>query len=188
MMRRLSRTHQITRKLWNWFLIVAFHWSFWGGRIWVNRGCPKVSKNSTRPHLFSQSIWPRHTRMKSKQWSVTRNKKKSHSWPYSFVPHRLSFFFLEKRKNSHAESQQEGLREEEIYDNIFMFNFAGHDANNQFFSVGYCISLLTTRPNTQDWIADEINFVLTGWDSEESSYEAEFSQLKCCLTVIVSIL
>lgn len=47
---------------------------------------------------------------------------------------------------------------------------------------------MATRPDIQDWIADEINSVLAGFDSEESSYDTVFPQLKRCLAVTVSIL
>ena len=88
------------------------------------------------------------------------------------------------KKDTYAGSYQEGLTEEEIYGNIFVFNFAGHDATANSLALG--ISLLATRPDVQDWIADEINAVLAGVNSEESSYETVFPQLKRCLAVTVS--
>lgn len=88
------------------------------------------------------------------------------------------------KKDTYTGSRQEGLTEEEIYGNIFVFNFAGHDATANSLALG--VSLLATRPDVQDWIADEINTVLAGVDSEESSYEAIFPQLKRCLAVTVS--
>lgn len=90
------------------------------------------------------------------------------------------------QKDSYSGSHQEGLTEEEIYGNIFVFNFAGHDATANSLALG--ISLLATRPDIQDWIADEINSVLDGFEAEESSYEAVFPHLKRCLAVTVSFL
>ena len=81
-------------------------------------------------------------------------------------------------------SHQEGLTEEEVYGNVFVFNFAGHDATANSLAIGIC--LLATRPDIQDWIAEEINAVLTGVKSEDSSYEATFSRLPRCLAVVVS--
>ncbi len=52
-------------------------------------------------------------------------------------------------------------------------------------SLAFGISLMATRPDVQDWISDEINCVLAGVDSEESSYEAVFPHLKRCLAVTV---
>lgn len=89
------------------------------------------------------------------------------------------------QKNTSIGSYQDGLTEEEIYGNIFVYNFAGHDATAN--SLAFGISLLATRPDIQHWIREEINFILTGVDSEESSYETVFSNLKRCLAVTVSI-
>ena len=81
-------------------------------------------------------------------------------------------------------SHQEGLTEEEVYGNVFVFNFAGHDATANSLAIGIC--LLATRPDIQDWIAEEINAVLAGVASTESSYEAVFPRLPRCLAVVVS--
>ena len=87
------------------------------------------------------------------------------------------------QKTSTTESSQEGLTEEEVYGNVFVFNFAGHDATANSLAIGIC--LLATRPDLQDWIADEINAVLADVPSEESSYEATFQRLPRCLAVVV---
>ena len=89
------------------------------------------------------------------------------------------------QKGSTLGSHQEGLTEEEVYGNVFVFNFAGHDATANSLAIGIC--LLATRPDIQDWIAEEINAVLTSVKSEDSSYEAAFSRLPRCLAVVVSI-
>ncbi|KAL8974704.1 MAG: hypothetical protein Q9197_001073 [Variospora fuerteventurae] len=78
--------------------------------------------------------------------------------------------------------RQEGLTEEEVYGNVFVFNFAGHDATANSLAIGIC--LLATRPDLQDWIAEEINTTLTGVESRESSYEAAFPRLPRCLAVV----
>ena len=88
------------------------------------------------------------------------------------------------QKGSTMGSHQEGLTEEEVYGNVFVFNFAGHDATANSLAIGIC--LLATRPDVQDWIAEEINAVLTDVKSENSSYEATFSRLPRCLAVVVS--
>lgn len=88
------------------------------------------------------------------------------------------------QKGSIPGSRQEGLTEEEVYGNVFVFNFAGHDATANSLVIGIC--LLATRPDIQDWIAEEINAVLAGVESKESSYEATFPRLPRCLAVVVS--
>ena len=57
-------------------------------------------------------------------------------------------------KDSYAGSHQEGLTEEKIYGNMFVFNFVGHDATANSLALG--IFLLATRPDIQDWITHEI--------------------------------
>ncbi|KAL8865093.1 MAG: hypothetical protein Q9174_007074 [Haloplaca sp. 1 TL-2023] len=78
-------------------------------------------------------------------------------------------------------AHQEGLTEEEVYGNVFVFNFAGHDATANSLAIGIC--LMATRPDVQDWIAEEIQFVLGGIDPKDSTYEAVFSRLPRCLAV-----
>ncbi|KAI4089759.1 MAG: hypothetical protein LQ339_008485 [Xanthoria mediterranea] len=76
----------------------------------------------------------------------------------------------------------EGLTEEEVYGNVFVFNFAGHDATANSLAIGIC--LLATRLDIQDWISEEINAILDGVDSTKSSYEATFRRLPRCLAVV----
>lgn len=61
------------------------------------------------------------------------------------------------QKASSTECQEGGLTGEAVYGNIFVFNFAGHDATINSLAIGIC--LLATEPNNQDWIAEEINAV-----------------------------
>ena len=90
------------------------------------------------------------------------------------------------QKGSTTGPHQEGLTEEEVYGNVFVFNFAGHDATANSLAIGIC--LLATRPDIQDWIAEEINAVLSGVESTQSSYETTFRRLPRCLAVVVSSL
>lgn len=87
------------------------------------------------------------------------------------------------QKGSTPGGHHEGLTEEEVYGNVFVFNFAGHDATANSLAIGIC--LLATRPDIQDWISEEINAVLAGVDSTKSSYEATFRRLPRCLAVVV---
>lgn len=116
--------------------------------------------------------------------AMIRGEEQKYNLMTSLV--RASQANIDQKKNSYTGSHQEGLTEEEIYGNIFVFNFAGHDATANSLALG--ISLLATRPDIQDWIADEINFVLAGFDSEKVSYEVVFPRLKRCLAVTVNIL
>lgn len=114
--------------------------------------------------------------------AMIRNEEQKYNLMTSLV--RASQASIDPKKATDTGPQEEGLTEEEIYGNIFVFNFAGHDATANSLALG--ISLLATRPDIQNWIADEINSVLADFDSEESSYEAVFPHLKRCLAVTVS--
>ncbi|KAL8993149.1 MAG: hypothetical protein Q9169_006570 [Polycauliona sp. 2 TL-2023] len=79
-------------------------------------------------------------------------------------------------------AHNEGLTEEEVYGNVFVFNFAGHDATANSLAISIC--LLATRPDIQDWIAEEIHAVLSEVKSTESSYKDTFPRLPRCLAVV----
>jgi len=79
--------------------------------------------------------------------------------------------------------QQTGLTEQEIYGNIFVFNFAGHDTTANTLAFG--IALIATRPDIQDWIAAEIKIVFGNENPVTSSYIEKFPRLKRCLAIAV---
>lgn len=76
-----------------------------------------------------------------------------------------------------------GLTEQEIYGNIFVFNFAGHDTTAN--SLAFGLALIATRHDVQDWISEEINAVFGDQTPETSSYSTAFPRLKRCLAVMV---
>jgi cytochrome P450 len=76
-----------------------------------------------------------------------------------------------------------GLTETEIYGNIFVFNFAGH--NSIAITLTYVITHLATHPKIQDWLAAEIRHVTK--DQSATSYRDAFPKLKRCTAVVVSL-
>lgn len=98
--------------------------------------------------------------------AMMRGEEQEYNLMTSLV--RASQANINQKKDTYIGPHQEGLTEEEIYSNILVFNFAGHDAIANSLALG--ISLMATRPDIQDWIAEEINSVLAGFNSEESSY------------------
>ena len=68
-------------------------------------------------------------------------------------------------------------------DQLKTFVFAGHDTTAN--SVAFGIALIATRPDVQDWIAEEINTIFSKQDLEASSYVELFPRLKRCLAVMV---
>ncbi|KAL8879050.1 MAG: hypothetical protein Q9198_003264 [Flavoplaca austrocitrina] len=115
----------------------------------------------------------------SEKMVMMRNGKVENNLMTSLV--RASLANVDQKGTTNA-AHQEGLTEEEVYGNVFVFNFAGHDATANSLAIGIC--LLATRPDVQDWIAEEINTVLSGVDSRKSPYETTFRRLPRCLAVV----
>ena len=77
-----------------------------------------------------------------------------------------------------------GLTGEEIYGNIFVFNFAGHDT--MAITLNWALYLLAAHPEIQDWISEEINAIITAEHSSISNYSEVYPKLNRCLAVLVS--
>lgn len=60
------------------------------------------------------------------------------------------------RSSSEAERGQ-SLTEAEIFGNMFVFNFAGHDTTAH--TLAYTFVLLAAHPNVQMWMSEEIRHV-----------------------------
>lgn len=76
------------------------------------------------------------------------------------------------------------LTEDEIYGNIFVYNFAGHDTTA--ITLGWTIYLLAANPDVQAWIAEEIDEHLAGQDVSLVDFYEVFPKLKRCYAVLVS--
>jgi len=77
-----------------------------------------------------------------------------------------------------------GLTENEIYGNIFVFNFAGHDTTAH--TLAFAIVILATKPLVQDWLHEELRLVLGDNLIEGCGYTENFPALKRCLAILVS--
>lgn len=76
------------------------------------------------------------------------------------------------------------LTEEELYGNLFIFTFAGHETTAN--ALMYATALLAVNKNVQSWIREEIHSVIgKSLDTESWEYEKLFPQLKRCLAVMV---
>lgn len=79
-----------------------------------------------------------------------------------------------------------GLTESEIFGNIFVFNFAGHDSIA--ITLTYMITHLAAYPEVQQWIAEEIEHVSkNSTDGITVPYSEAYPRLKRCLAVLVSL-
>ncbi|KAL8904565.1 MAG: hypothetical protein Q9207_003184 [Kuettlingeria erythrocarpa] len=63
---------------------------------------------------------------------------------------------------------QGGSTESEIYGNVFVFNFAGHDTTAH--TLAFAIVLLAAHPSVQDWVAEELRSVLSDQKPEAAEY------------------
>ncbi|THV54440.1 hypothetical protein BGAL_0026g00110 [Botrytis galanthina] len=79
-----------------------------------------------------------------------------------------------------------GLTEDEVYGNIFVYNFAGHDT--MAITMNWTLYLLAAHPNVQDWIAEEINSVVVGDDAGKWKYQESYTKLNRCLAVLLETL
>jgi cytochrome P450 len=79
-------------------------------------------------------------------------------------------------------SSKVNMTEEEIISNLFIYAFAGNDTTA--IALTTMIIHLAANPQTQDWIAEEIENHLPSTDAESWSYET-FKKLKRCGAVVV---
>ena len=91
---------------------------------------------------------------------------------------------VESKGISIPQSSCGGLTEDEIYGNIFVYNFAGHDT--MAITLNWAIYLLAAHPAIQDWIAEEIIFVLPDGNSSTWNYAESYPRLKRVFAVMVS--
>ena len=82
------------------------------------------------------------------------------------------------------ESDFKGLTEDEIYGNIFVYNFAGHDT--MAITLNWALYLLVAHPEIQDWVSQEINTVIQNDQSSAWTYDEVYPKLNRCLAVLVS--
>lgn len=85
---------------------------------------------------------------------------------------------------SQDSSATKGLTEDEIYGNIFVYNFAGHDTTAT--TLNWALYLLAAHPEIQDWISEEINEVLGDEDADNADFRDVYPKLNRCLAVFVS--
>ncbi|OTA92179.1 hypothetical protein M434DRAFT_22024 [Hypoxylon sp. CO27-5] len=76
-----------------------------------------------------------------------------------------------------------GLTENEIYGNMFVFNFAGHDTTAHTFT--FAIYFLAANPQVQDWVYEELCRVLGDRRPNDWNYSTDFPRLKRCLSVML---
>jgi len=82
--------------------------------------------------------------------------------------------------------EKKGLSAAEICGNLFVTNFAGHDAT--FNTLSFTILLLIAHPEIQEWVAEEVVAVTGGKPAQEWDYKALYPRLKRCRAVLLETL
>jgi hypothetical protein len=77
-----------------------------------------------------------------------------------------------------------GLSMDEIFGNVFVVNFAGHDTTAN--TLAFTMILLAANLEVQDWVREEVRRVTKGMDIADWDYEKLFPQLMRCRAVLVS--
>ncbi|KAL8935734.1 MAG: hypothetical protein Q9216_005287 [Gyalolechia sp. 2 TL-2023] len=93
---------------------------------------------------------------------------------------------VENSTSTTGNDMQGGLTESEIYGNIFVFNFAGHDTIAH--TLAFAVVVLSAHPSVQDWLSEELRHVLGDEKPEDWEYQSVFPRLKRCLAVLYEIL
>lgn len=83
------------------------------------------------------------------------------------------------------QTPSKGLSVEEIFGNMFLINFAGHDTTAN--TLAFSMILLAANPEIQDWVAEELQEVIKNPESETWDYNVLFPQLRRCRAVLVCI-
>lgn len=84
------------------------------------------------------------------------------------------------------EKDRNGLTDDEIYGNLFIYNLAGHETTAN--TLAFVVALLASDAKWQDWVGEEIETVLGSQENMETwEYEKAFPRLKRCLALMVSL-
>lgn len=85
---------------------------------------------------------------------------------------------------SHEEALTSGgLTEKEIYGNLFVLNFAGHDTTAH--TLTFAVMFLAANPAVQDWLSEELHHVLGDRRPDDWKYGSDFPRLKRCIAVLM---
>ncbi|OTB08909.1 hypothetical protein M426DRAFT_316209 [Hypoxylon sp. CI-4A] len=89
---------------------------------------------------------------------------------------------LIRASNEEAKTSS-GMTESEIYGNMFVFNFAGHDTTAH--TLTFAIMFLAANPMVQDWLAEEIYHVFGEHPTDEWKYSDYFPRLPRCNAIMM---
>ncbi|KID98750.1 cytochrome P450, partial [Metarhizium majus ARSEF 297] len=75
-----------------------------------------------------------------------------------------------------------GLSLDEVYSNLFIINFAGHDTTAN--TITFALFCLAAYPDVQEWVAEEIAAVVGGTPIEDWDYKTLFPKLNRCRSIL----
>lgn len=83
---------------------------------------------------------------------------------------------------------KKGLSIDEIFGNLFVINFAGHDTTAN--TLAFTMLLLSAHPEIQTWLAEELSAIedITDNPVDEWDYSTVFPRLKRCQAVLLETL
>ena len=82
-------------------------------------------------------------------------------------------------------STNKGLTDNEIYGNIFMYSFAGHESTSH--AISYAIYLFAAFPDWHEWVIERVDQVFASNKTIDIlNYKELFPYPKRCLAVMVS--
>ncbi|KAK5080450.1 hypothetical protein LTR05_008560 [Lithohypha guttulata] len=76
----------------------------------------------------------------------------------------------------------QGLTDEEVYGNMFIYNLAGHDTTAN--TIHIALTILAIHPEWQVWVAEEIDRVVGTGEEHNRVYEDVFPKLPRCLALM----
>lgn len=80
------------------------------------------------------------------------------------------------------ESSNFSISEQEVFGNMFAYNFSGHDTTAR--SLNFTFYLLAAYPEVQDWVREEIRHVLGGGSTSTPSYESVPRLIRCTAVMV----
>ncbi|CAH0038150.1 unnamed protein product [Clonostachys solani] len=95
-------------------------------------------------------------------------------------------YHRESTADPDAKGAKKGLSVDEIFGNLFVINFAGHDTTAN--TLAFATLLLAAHPDVQAWLAAEIEAVAEGKPMEEWDYKQMFPKLNRCRAVFYETL
>ncbi|KUJ14432.1 cytochrome P450 [Mollisia scopiformis] len=91
----------------------------------------------------------------------------------------------EEANSQTSQPTSKGLTIDEIFGNIFVINFAGHDTTAN--TLAFTMILLAAYPDIQDWVSEEVNVIIND-ERDTWEYETLFGRLKRCRAVLLETL